>query len=390
MRNDDSYSPRLAGGTLCPSENWGILQCEKLSDRKSVICPVSVNSTGALVTLFLAIETSCDETAAAVFTGEPRILSSVIASQTDLHARFGGVVPEVAARAHLQRLLPVLDEALKQAGVHLENIGCIAVHNTPGLVGALLVGVSAAKMLALTLDVPLIAVNHIESHIYAARLAAGRDIFPCVGLVVSGGHTVLFHCRDALRFEMLGSTLDDAAGEAFDKVASLLGLGFPGGPAVEREALQGDPHAVPLPRSFLHEERLDFSFSGLKTAVLYALAGQSQPRPAAPPPGKRRADLAASFQQAAIDVLVAKSRQALRRTGLKRLAVGGGVAANRCLRNALEAMTREEGAELVVPPLALCTDNAAMAAIAVEKWRRKDWAALDLNAVPTWTPPSST
>jgi tRNA N6-adenosine threonylcarbamoyltransferase len=342
------------------------------------------------VTLFLAIETSCDETAAAVFNDEPRILSSIIASQTDLHARFGGVVPEVAARAHLQRLLPVIDEALKQAGVRLEDIGCIAVHNTPGLIGALLVGVSAAKMLALALDVPLIAVNHIESHIYAARLAAGRDIFPCVGLVVSGGHTVLFHCRDALRFEMLGGTLDDAAGEAFDKVASLLGLGFPGGPAVEREAAQGDPNTVPLPRAFLHDERLDFSFSGLKTAVLYALAGQNQPRPPPPPPGKGRADLAASFQIAVVDVLVVKSRQALRRTGLRRLAVGGGVAANRSFRAALEAMTRAEGAELVIPPPALCTDNAAMAAVAVEKWRYRDWAALDLDATPAWTPAAAT
>jgi N6-L-threonylcarbamoyladenine synthase len=342
------------------------------------------------VTCFLAIETSCDETAAAVFNDEPRILSNVIASQTDLHARFGGVVPEVAARAHLQRLLPIIDEALKQASVRLEDIGCIAVHNTPGLVGALLVGVSAAKTLSLVLEVPLVAVNHIESHIYAARLAAWRDIFPCVGLVVSGGHTVLFNCRDALRFEMLGGTLDDAAGEAFDKVASLLGLGFPGGPAVEREAAQGDPDAVTLPRAFLHDERLDFSFSGLKTAVLYALAGQSQPRPAPPPPGKQRADLAASFQQAVVDVLVAKSRQALHRTGLNRLAVGGGVAANRRFRNALETMTREEGVELFIPPSLLCTDNAAMAAVAVEKWRRQDWAALDLDAVPAWTPPPST
>src|SRR6516165_4724278 len=278
------------------------------------------------VTYFLGIETSCDETAAAVFTDEPRVLSSVVASQTDLHARFGGVVPEVAARAHLQRLLPVVDEALRQASVTLADIGAIAVHHVPGLIGALLVGVGAAKMFALTLGVPLIGVNHVEGHIYACRLAAGRDIFPCVGLVVSGGHTVLFHCHGPLRFERLGATLDDAAGEAFDKVASLLGLGFPGGPAVEREAAGGDPRAVRLPRSFLHEDRLDFSFSGLKTAVLYALAGQGEARPAPPPPGRRRADLAASFQEAVADVLVAKSRQALRRTGLRRLAVGGGVA----------------------------------------------------------------
>jgi N6-L-threonylcarbamoyladenine synthase len=329
----------------------------------------------------LGIETSCDETAAAVFTDEPAVLSNVIASQTDLHARFGGVVPEVAARAHLQRLLPVIDEALARAGIRLDQVGCVAVHHTPGLVGALLVGVSAAKMLALALGVPLVGVNHVEGHVYACRLAAGRDIFPCVGLVVSGGHTVLFHCHGPLRFERLGATLDDAAGEAFDKVASLLGLGFPGGPAVEREAAAGDPRAVRLPRSFLHEDRLDFSFSGLKTAVLYALAGQGEARPAPPPPGRRRADLAASFQEAVVDVLVAKSRQALGRTGLRRLAVGGGVAANRRLRQALEEMAREEGAELFIPPLSLCTDNAAMAALAVEKWRRQEWAPLDLDAV---------
>lgn len=340
--------------------------------------------------LFLAIETSCDETAAAVFRGDtdglPVVLSNVIASQTDLHARFGGVVPEVAARAHLQRLLPVIDQALRQAGVPLEQIGCVAVLNSPGLVGALLVGVSAAKMLALTLGVPLVDANHIEAHIYACSLAAGREIFPCVGLVVSGGHTVLFDCRSPLDFLMLGGTIDDAAGEAFDKVASLLGLGFPGGPAVEREAGGGNPKAVALPRSFVHEARLDFSFSGLKTAVLYAAYGQGAARTAPLPAGARRADLAASFQEAVVDVLVHKSRQALRRTGRKRLAVGGGVSANRRLRAALEGMAAEEGVDLFIPPLTLCTDNAAMAAVAVEKWRRQQWAAADLDAVPNYTP----
>src|SRR5919201_2206805 len=232
---------------------------------------------------FLAIETSCDETAAAVFTEEPAVLANVIASQADLHARFGGVVPEVAARAHLQRLLPAVDEALRRAGVRLDQLGAVAVLNTPGLVGALLVGVSAAKMLAVALEVPLLAGNHIEAHVYAGRLAAGRDIFPCVGLVVSGGHTCLFHCKAALEFELLGATTDDAAGEAFDKVASILGLGFPGGPAVEREAARGNPEAFRLPRAFVHDERLDFSFSGLKTAVLYTVCGQDFSRPAPPP-----------------------------------------------------------------------------------------------------------
>ncbi len=333
---------------------------------------------------FLAIETSCDETSVAIFTDELQILANVVASQIDLHARFGGVVPEVAARAHLQRLLPTMEEALRQANLTLADIGAVVVMNSPGLVGALLVGVSAAKMLALTLEVPLLNANHIEAHIFAARMAAGRDIFPCVGLVVSGGHTSLFHCKTPLDFDLLGGTIDDAAGEAFDKVAAILGLGFPGGPAVEREAASGDPKAHALPRSFLKDERLEFSFSGLKTAVLYALYGTGITRGPKPEPGQRRADLAASFQQAVIDVLVAKSRQALRRTKLTRLAVGGGVSANRALRAALEAMAEREQVELFIPPLSLCTDNAAMAAVAVEKWRRQMYAPLDLDAVPTY------
>ncbi len=296
-------------------------------------------------------------------------------------------MPEVAARAHLQRLLPIIEEALRRAKISLQEIGCIAVHHTPGLVGALLVGVSAAKMLALALDVPLIGVNHVAGHIYACRLAAGRDIFPCVGLVVSGGHTSLFHCEDALRFRLLGATIDDAAGEAFDKVASLLGLGFPGGPAVEREAAKGDALAVKLPRSFIHEPRLDFSFSGLKTAVLYALAGPDGPRPKEPPPAdQRRADLAASFQKAVVDVLVAKAGQALEQTGLTRLAVGGGVAANQCLRQGLEKMAAERGVELIIPPMSLCTDNAAMAAQAVEKWRNGAFDGLDLDVQASFSP----
>jgi len=334
--------------------------------------------------LFLALETSCDETAAAVFSDEPRVLSNVVASQDELHARFRGVVPEIAARAHLRNLLPVVDQALRQANVALADIGCIAVHNTPGLVGALLVGVSAAKMLSVALGVPLIAVNHIASHIYACRLAAGRDIFPCVGFVVSGGHTALFHCQDALSLRLLGGTRDDAAGEAFDKVAAILELGFPGGPAVERAAANGNPKAFDFPRAFLTDDRLEFSFSGLKTAVLYTVHGQDLSNAKNPPTGQHLADLAASFQQAVVDVLVAKCRQALRQTGLKRLAVGGGVTANKTLRKALEAMSAQEDAELFIPPLSLCTDNAAMAALAVEKWRRGEFAPLDLDAEPNF------
>jgi N6-L-threonylcarbamoyladenine synthase len=333
---------------------------------------------------FLALETSCDETAAAVFTDDLTVRSSVVASQNDLHARFGGVVPEIASRAHLRSLLPVIDEALRQAGVALHDIGCIAVHNTPGLVGALLIGVSAAKMLSLALGVPLVGVNHVASHIFACRLAAGRDIFPCVGLVVSGGHTALFRCDTALSLALLGSTRDDAAGEAFDKVAAILGLGFPGGPAVEREATLGNPNAYRFPRAFIDDGRLEFSFSGLKTAVLYACHGQDVAKAPPPPDGQKRADLAASFQAAVVDVLTTKCKQALRKTGLERLAVGGGVTANKPLRASLEAMSAKEGAELFIPPMSLCTDNAAMAALAVEKWKRGEFAPPDLDAEPNF------
>jgi N6-L-threonylcarbamoyladenine synthase len=336
--------------------------------------------------LFLALETSCDETAAAVIeaadAAPPTVRASVVASQLDLHARFGGVVPEVAARAHLRLLLPAVDEALRRAGVTLPELNAVAVMNTPGLVGALLVGVSAAKALALALDVPLLAVNHVDAHVYACRLAAGRDIFPCVGLVVSGGHTSLFHCHEALRMQPLGGTIDDAAGEAFDKVSALLGLGFPGGPAVERAARQGNPKAFPFPRSFLHEDRLDFSFSGLKTAVRYALRDLEAAGRVID--DQVKADVAASFQQAVVDVLVVKCRQALERTGLTTLAVGGGVTANGIFRQALATMTDRRGATLVIPPLEWCTDNAAMAAMAVEKWRRRDFAPLDLDAAPAY------
>ncbi len=333
---------------------------------------------------FLALETSCDETAAAVFTDDLEVLSSVVASQTDLHSRFGGVVPEIASRAHQRNLLPVIDEALTRARVTLADIGCIAVHNTPGLVGALLVGVSAAKAIALGLGVPLIAVNHVASHIFACRLAAGRDIFPCVGLVVSGGHTALFRCDTALSRTLLGTTRDDAAGEAFDKVAAILGLGFPGGPAVEREAVGGNPTAYAFPRAFSDDARLEFSFSGLKTAVLYACHGQNIARATPPGPGQKRADLAASFQEAVVDAIALKCKQALRKTGLSRLAVGGGVSANRRLRDRLAEVCSKEGAELIIPPMNLCTDNAAMAALAVEKLRAGEFASPDLDAEPNY------
>lgn len=330
---------------------------------------------------FLALETSCDETSAAVFTDDLRVLSNVVASQTDLHARFGGVVPEVAARAHLRQILPVVDESLRRAGLSIRDIGCLAVHHTPGLVGALLVGLSAAKGFAAALGVPLIGVNHVHAHIYAARLAAQRDIFPCVGLVVSGGHTVLFDCPDPVTYQLLGTTRDDAAGEAFDKVAAILGLGFPGGPAVDHAATAGNPKAHRFPRSYLEPGSLDFSFSGLKTSVLYAVQGHDRSNTAVPT-GRPLADFAASFQEAVVEVLVRRCEQAIGRTGRRTLAVGGGVSANRRLRQRLTQMCKQQGVELHLPPMEYCTDNAAMAALAVEHYHRGQFADDSLDAVP--------
>ncbi|MBX9790571.1 MAG: tRNA (adenosine(37)-N6)-threonylcarbamoyltransferase complex transferase subunit TsaD [Pirellulales bacterium] len=333
--------------------------------------------------LVLCVETTCDETAAAIVDDAYQVRASVVASQHELHERFGGVVPELASRAHLERLLPVIDEALRQAGVVLAEIDAIAVANTPGLAGSLLVGLSAAKALAVAVDKPLATVNHVEAHIFACRIAAGRDIFPCIGLVASGGHTSLYEVRDPLDFRRLGGTLDDAAGEAFDKVASLLGLAYPGGPAIAAAAEGGNPRAYQLPRSFRGDPtRLDFSFSGLKTAVRYLLHPPSgPPRPALSP--RELADLAASFQEAVVDVLVEKSLAALTQTGLSRLAVGGGVAANARLRERLAAETAAAGAQLLLAPLELSTDNAVMGALAIERLRAGLAAPLDAEVAPT-------
>jgi N6-L-threonylcarbamoyladenine synthase len=346
--------------------------------------------------VFLAIETTCDETGAAVLEGPmppapgvPRILSSVVASQIDLHERFGGVVPEIASRAHVRQILPVIDEALRRAGVGLGDLKMVAVATRPGLVGALVVGLSAAKALALALDVPLVAVDHLEGHLYACQLAyPDREVYPCLGLVVSGGHTSLYACRAPIEAEILGGTIDDAAGEAFDKVASLLGLGYPGGPEIERAARGGNPSAYTFPRSYLHDERLAFSFSGLKTAVLYALRGQDARAAGGPPPPAVVADVAASFQEAVVDVLIAKTRQALVRTGMRRLGIGGGVAANTRFRERVAGMAKAMGVELFIPPPALCTDNAAMAGIALPKLAAGQVAELDLDVTPGLVRPS--
>jgi N6-L-threonylcarbamoyladenine synthase len=331
----------------------------------------------------LTIETTCDETAAAVVTDALAVLSSSVASQDELHRPFGGVVPEIASRAHVERILPVIDAALAEAGIGKSQLDAVAVAHTPGLAGSLLVGLAAAKALAVALRIPLIAVDHLQAHVYACRLAAGRDIFPCIGLIVSGGHTSLYRCVGPLDFTLLGGTIDDAAGEAFDKVAALMGLPYPGGPAIETAARGGNPNAFSLPRPFIADpRRLEFSFSGLKTAVRYQIQPPGEPPRSAPLPSGELADLAASFQEAVIDCLAAKSLAAIDQSGLRRLCVGGGVAANGALRRRLEADCANRRIELHIPPPALCTDNAVMGAIAVERLKAGQYATLDLDAFP--------
>ncbi|MBX9655908.1 tRNA (adenosine(37)-N6)-threonylcarbamoyltransferase complex transferase subunit TsaD [bacterium] len=330
--------------------------------------------------LILGIETTCDETAAAVFSDEAHILSSVVATQAELHVRYGGVVPEIASRAHVERILPVIDEALTKANVRMADLSAVAVAYTPGLVGSILVGLAAAKAICVAQEIPLLGVNHLEGHIYACQMIHPEPVFPCIGMVVSGGHTNLFHCLSATELELIGSTIDDAAGEAFDKVASILKLPYPGGPNIERLARSGDPKAHDFPRSLMEDGNLDFSFSGLKTAVLYKAYGQNTRRSDRELPDNEVADLAASFQHAVIRVLVEKARRALRQFDVKVLCVGGGVAANGAFRSALEEMAKREKITLVIPPLALCTDNAAMGAVAVEKFRRGEFDSLDLDA----------
>jgi N6-L-threonylcarbamoyladenine synthase len=332
----------------------------------------------------LALETTCDETAAALLNDRLEVLSSVVASQDALHERFRGVVPEIAARAHVERILPVIDETLRRAHLTLDAIDAVAVANTPGLAGSLLVGLVAAKSLCVALGKPLVAVNHLHAHVYACRLSAGRDVFPCVGMIVSGGHSNLYHCRAPSDFSYLGGTIDDAAGEAFDKVASMLGLPYPGGPAISRAAQGGSTTAHRFPRSFLNDKtRLDFSFSGLKTAVRYTIAGGGKPTFERPPMSEQQiSDIAASFQEAVVDCLVGKAMLAVEQTGLTTLCVGGGVAANHRLRQRLQEESEAAGIELHIAPLPLCTDNAVMGAIAVERLQAGLVEELDLDVTP--------
>ncbi len=330
----------------------------------------------------LSLETTCDETAAAVIRDDLHVMGSAVASQDKLHERFRGVVPELASRAHVERIIPVIDEALRKAGLRPTDLSCVAVANTPGLAGSLLVGLAAAKSLAVALDIPLVAINHLFAHVYACRLASGEDVFPCVGLIVSGGHTSLYRCDGPLDFTLLGGTIDDAVGESFDKVAAMLGLPYPGGPVIERVARDGNPRAFRFPRSFIHEpQRLEFSFSGLKTAVRYAIASPDETL-TAPSDPKMVADLAASFQAAVVDVIVTKARHALKATGYRTLCVGGGVAANTALRTALSEAAETDGFRLHLAPRELCTDNAVMGAIAWERYRAGLVEPLDLDIVP--------
>jgi len=320
----------------------------------------------------LGIETSCDETAASVVMGGDDVLSSIVSTSIDQHVAFGGVVPEIASRAHVVLIAPVIAQAIEQAGIPDTRIDAVAATVGPGLIGALLVGVAAAKSLALVWDVPFVAVNHLEAHLYAGLIEDPTLEFPLVVLLVSGGHTMLVEMQGPGRYRLLGETIDDAAGEAFDKVARFLGLGYPGGPAIDRESQYGDPESIAFPRAI--PDSLDFSFSGLKTAVINHVRKH---------PDVVTADVAASFQTAVIDSLVAKARRAAPKVGAKGLALGGGVAANSLLRERWRTACDEDGIRAFVPSRAMCTDNAAMIAAAGWHCLRSDGpTALDAGAYP--------
>jgi len=317
----------------------------------------------------LGIETSCDETAAAVVLDGHNVMSSVVSSQVDLHATFGGVVPEIASRAHVELLNPVIGKALLEARVDAHDLAAVAVTVGPGLIGSLLVGVSAAKALSLAWEVPFVGVNHLEGHLYAAFLEEPDLELPVVVLLASGAHTMVVLMEAHGRYRVLGSTIDDAAGEAFDKVARFLGLGYPGGPAIDRLAKDGNPSAVHFPRG-LRERPYDFSFSGLKTSVVTHVRKH---------PELAVADVAASFQEAVVDVLVTKARRAVAETGAKGVVLGGGVAANSQLRERVLEVCAEDGLRAFLPSRSMCTDNAAMVA-AAGWWRLKADGPTPLDA----------
>ena len=334
---------------------------------------MSANMLFSESTVILGIETSCDETAAAVVMGGNDVLSSVVATQIDLHARYGGVVPEIASRAHVEAMNVVIRQAVLQSGVPVERIDAVAATVGPGLIGALLVGVAAAKSVALVLDKPFIGVNHLEAHLYAALLDDPHVEFPMLVVLASGGNTLFVEMRGHGDFSVIGQTIDDAAGEAFDKVARFLDLGHPGGPAIDRIALTGNANAIDFPRAMLHDG-LDVSFSGLKTSVINYVRKN---------PTVSTADVAASFQYAVVDVLAAKARKAARQIGAKTVALGGGVAANSLLRSTMTTVCAESGWRLVLPSMSMCTDNAAM--IASAGWYRlvaDGPSSMDMGAMP--------
>ncbi len=348
-------------------------------------------------TVIFGIETSCDETSCAVVAEGRRVLSNVVASQIDLHARFGGVVPEIASRAHIESLQTVIDSALSQSGLRPTDLAAVAVTHEPGLIGSLLVGLMAAKTLAWVWDVPLVGVNHVYAHAYSPALDDEPIEYPAIALICSGGHTALYRCTGPTELERIGTTIDDAAGEAFDKVAHILNLGYPGGPAIDLAAEVGNPKAVHFPRSLLRGGSLDFSFSGLKTAVLYHVNGTPGLRrtaraPASSGAGKgaanlskqELADIAASFQAAVVDVLIAKLRRATRATGAKTMILGGGVSANSALRQAAKDLAEKCRCTLRLPHLRYCVDNAAQTAgLAWHYLRAGRTADLDLEAFAT-------
>lgn len=329
--------------------------------------------------LVLGLETSCDETAAALVEDGRRVLSDVVSTQIDIHRRFGGVVPELASRNHLSQVLPVLDEALQRAGRTLGQVDALAVTAGPGLVGALLVGLQLGKALALALGLPWIGVNHLEGHLLAARLGDDPPEPPFLGLVVSGGHTSLYEVPKLGTYRRVATTRDDAAGEAYDKVARLLGLPYPGGQPIDERAQQGDPKAIRFPRALPHPDQWDWSFSGLKTAVLHHVRKEGVPE------GQHLNDLCASFQEAVADSLTRKMVTAARRLGVGRLVLCGGVAANSRLRSLARERADEQGLRVHVPAPKLCTDNGAMIAVAgYEALMRGERSGLDLNANPAW------
>ena len=336
----------------------------------------------------LGIETSCDETAAAVVADGRVVKSSIVASQTKLHEKYGGVVPEIASRAHIEKIYPVIAEAMSQANVTRDDIDAIAVANQPGLTIALVVGVTAAKTLSLIWGKPLIAINHLYAHLQSAMITDDAIELPAVALIVSGGHTCLYDCESPLELKLLGSTIDDAVGEAFDKVATILKLPYPGGPSIEKAAAKGNPKAIKFPRTMLGPQSLDFSFSGIKTAVLYYCRGQDMKGEDKVDSMSRQqiADIAASFQAAVIDVLLEKTRRAAERIGAKTILLGGGVAANSELRRRLKEMceTSAPPKKLLVAPKQYCTDNAVMvASLGYHKFKAGLFADLTLEPKAT-------